>query len=109
MPGLHPSIVGLRATSWRLWYKMIQRCWWWEDLWAAIALAAIITSVVSVWIFSEPPIDYRRPQEYESSHVAQQQLSQQLLSLSSSTNAGFVLDITTGQTSLRSVALSRHP
>ncbi|KAG1756348.1 uncharacterized protein EDB91DRAFT_1092114 [Suillus paluster] len=69
MPGIHPSIVGLRSsitivhtctivmTSWRLWYKIVQRCWWWEDVWAATALAAIITSVVSVWIYSEPPID----------------------------------------------------
>ncbi|KAG1877689.1 hypothetical protein DFJ58DRAFT_712386 [Suillus subalutaceus] len=43
-------------TSWRLWYKIVQQCWWWEDVWAAIALAAIITSEVSVWIFSETPM-----------------------------------------------------
>ncbi|KAG1754342.1 hypothetical protein EDB19DRAFT_647467 [Suillus lakei] len=66
---LHPSVVGLRVsvtivhtctivlTSWRLWYKIIQRRWWWEDLWAAAALAAIIISGVSVWIFSETPMD----------------------------------------------------
>ncbi|KAG2157508.1 hypothetical protein DEU56DRAFT_897090 [Suillus clintonianus] len=66
---LHPSVVGLRVsvtmvhmctivvTSWRLWYKIIQRRWWWEDVWAATALAAIIASVVSVWIFSGTPVD----------------------------------------------------
>ncbi|KAG2147244.1 hypothetical protein BD769DRAFT_1730505, partial [Suillus cothurnatus] len=43
-------------TSWRLWYKIIQKCWWWEDVWAAIALAAIIISEVSVWIFSGTPM-----------------------------------------------------
>ncbi|KAG1778476.1 hypothetical protein EV702DRAFT_154588 [Suillus placidus] len=66
---LHPSIVGLRVsvtivhtctivlTSWRLWYKIIQQRWWWEDVWAATALAAVITSGVSVWIFSGTPMD----------------------------------------------------
>lgn len=69
MSGIHPSVVGLRTsvtilhtctivlTSWRLWYKTIQQRWWWEDVWAAIALAAIITSGVSVWIFSGTPMD----------------------------------------------------
>jgi hypothetical protein len=69
--GIHFSVVGLQAsvtvvhtctvvlTSWRLWYKIIQKCWWWEDVWAAIALAAIIISEVSVWIFSGTPMDSR--------------------------------------------------
>ncbi|KAG2041895.1 hypothetical protein BDR03DRAFT_1089090 [Suillus americanus] len=68
MSGIHPSVVGLQVsvtivhtctivlTSWRLWYKIIQQCWWWEDVWAAIALAATITSEVSVWIFSGTPM-----------------------------------------------------
>ncbi|KAG2752638.1 hypothetical protein P692DRAFT_20855327 [Suillus brevipes Sb2] len=67
--GDHPSVVGLRVsvtiihsctivlTSWRLWYKIFHQCWWWEDMWAAIALAAITTSGVSVWIFSSTPMD----------------------------------------------------
>jgi hypothetical protein len=85
MSHTHPSVVGLRGkrlvdscadkqlnayqvsvtiihtctivlTSWRLWYKIFHQCWWWEDMWAAIALAAVTTSGVSVWIFSSTPM-----------------------------------------------------
>lgn len=66
---LHTYVVGLRVsvtivhtctivlTSWRLWYKITQQRWWWEDVWAATALAAVIISGVSVWIFSGTPMD----------------------------------------------------
>ncbi|KAG2362505.1 hypothetical protein BDR07DRAFT_1406763 [Suillus spraguei] len=69
MSGAHSSVWGLQVsitivhtctivlTSWRLWYKIIQQCWWWEDVWAAIALVATIICEVSIWIFSGTPMD----------------------------------------------------
>ncbi|OAX41688.1 hypothetical protein K503DRAFT_462117 [Rhizopogon vinicolor AM-OR11-026] len=52
---IHTCTIAL--TSWRLWYKIIQRRWWLEDVWATTALVAVIISEASVWIFSEPPLN----------------------------------------------------
>ncbi|KAJ8592507.1 hypothetical protein M405DRAFT_46543 [Rhizopogon salebrosus TDB-379] len=52
---VHTCTIAL--TSWRLWYKIIQRRWWWEDVWAATALVAVVISEASVWVFSEPPLE----------------------------------------------------
>lgn len=51
---VHTCTIAL--TSWRLWYKITQRRWWWEDVWAATALVAVVISEASVWVFSEPPL-----------------------------------------------------
>jgi len=50
---IHTCTIAL--TVWRLWYKTVLRRWWWEDLWAAVALVAVVISEASVWILSEPP------------------------------------------------------